>query len=74
MDDIMMSDFLGPLDTDVEFEHDYPRIPTTTALSGPTKLVWALDFTNGGRFSENPSVRTRGVIPLRIIGPPCLRV
>jgi hypothetical protein len=34
MDDIMMSDFLGPLDMNVEFEHDYPRIPTTTALFG----------------------------------------
>lgn len=48
MDDTMMSDFMGPLDMDMEFEHDYPQVPTTTALSGPTKPVWVLDFTNNG--------------------------
>ena len=48
MDDTMMSDFMGPLDMDMEFEHDYPQVPTTTALSAPTKPVWVLDFTNNG--------------------------
>ncbi|KAF9649664.1 hypothetical protein BDM02DRAFT_3094462 [Thelephora ganbajun] len=48
MDDTMMSDFMGPLDMDMEFEHDYPQVPTTTALSVPTKPVWVLDFTNNG--------------------------
>ena len=48
MDDTMMSDFMGPLDMDMEFEHDYPQVPTTTALSAPMKPVWVLDFTNNG--------------------------
>ena len=48
MDDTMMSDFMGPLDMDMEFEHDYPQVPATTALSAPTKPVWVLDFTNNG--------------------------
>ena len=48
MDDTMMSDFMGPLDMDMEFEHDYPQVPTTTALSASTKPVWVLDFTNDG--------------------------
>jgi len=51
MDDTMMSDFMGPLDMDMEFEHDYPQVPTTTALSAPTKPVWVLDFTNDGSSS-----------------------
>ena len=48
MDDTMMSDFMGPLDMDMEFEHDYPQVPTATALSASTKPVWVLDFTNDG--------------------------
>ena len=39
--DMMMSDFLGPLNLDMEFEYDYSQIPTMAALSGPTKPVWA---------------------------------
>lgn len=48
MDDTMMSDLMGPFDMDMEFEHDYPQVPTTTVLSAPTKPVWVLDFTNNG--------------------------
>ena len=48
MDDTMISDFMGPLDMDMEFKYDYPQVPTTTALSTPMKPVWVLDFTNNG--------------------------
>ena len=48
MDDTMISDFMGPLDMDMEFKYDYPQVPTTTALSAPMKPVWVLDFTNNG--------------------------
>jgi hypothetical protein len=44
----MVSNFVGPLDMGMQFGQGYPQVPTTTALSGPTKLACVLDFTNDG--------------------------
>ena len=48
VDDTMMSDFMGRLDVDMEFKHDYPQVPVTTVLSTSTKPVLVLDLTNNG--------------------------
>ena len=48
MDKTMMSDFMGRLDVEMEFKHDYPQVPITTVLSTPTKPVLVLDLTNNG--------------------------